>query len=63
MSTNKYKHTRAETNALERDLKRILRNNDERELMQILRKRGIKDENRRFSEIVKLFRGLRSGKA
>jgi len=63
MSTNKYKYTRAETNALERDLKRILSNNDERELMQILRKHGIKDENPRFSEIVKLFRDLRSGKA
>jgi len=59
---DKYKHTRAETNALERDLKRILSNNDERELMQILRKHGIKDENPRFSEIVKLFRDLRSGK-
>lgn len=60
---DKYKRTRAETNALERDLKRILRNNDERELMQILRKHGIKDENPRFSEIVRLFRDLRSGKA
>lgn len=60
---DKYKYTRAETNALERDLKRILSNNDERELMQILRKHGIKDENPRFSEIVKLFRDLRSGKA
>lgn len=60
---DKYKRTRAETNALERDLKRILSNNDERELMQILRKHGMKDENPRFSEIVKLFRDLRSGKA
>lgn len=60
---DKYKRTRAETNALERDLTRILSNNDERELMQILRKHGIKDENPRFSEIVKLFRDLRSGKA
>lgn len=60
---DKYKRTRAETNALERDLKRILSNNDERELMQILRKHGIKDENPGFSEIVKLFRDLRSGKA
>lgn len=60
---DKYKRTRAETNALEGDLTRILSNNDERELMQILRKHGIKDENPRFSEIVKLFRDLRSGKA
>jgi len=35
---------------------------DEREFMQVLRKRGIKDEDPRFAEIVKLFRDLRSGK-
>ena len=60
---DKHKYTRAEANALERDLRRILSNNDERELMQILRKYGIKDEDPRFSEIVKLFLDLRSGKA
>lgn len=59
----KYKFTYAERNALLRDLKGILKTGDERELMQILRRRGIKDEDPRFSEIVKLFRGLRSGKA
>jgi len=60
---DKYKHSPAEAHALERDLRRIFRNNDELELMRILRKHGIKDEHPRFSEIVKLFRDLRSGKA
>jgi len=48
---------------LERDLKTILRNNDERELMKILRKHGIRDEDPRFGAIVKLFRDLQAGKA
>jgi hypothetical protein len=59
----KYKHTYAERNALLRDLKKIFKNNDEFELMKILRKHGIKDEDARFSEIVRAFRDLRSGKA
>ena len=59
---NKYKHSRAETNALRRDLRWIFERGDERELMKILRKHGIKDEDPRFSEIVGLFRALRSGK-
>jgi len=58
----KYKHTYAERNALLRDLKKIFRNNDEVELMKILRKHGIRDEDARFSEIVRAFRDLRSGK-
>ena len=58
----KYKHTYAERNALLRDLKKIFKNNDELELMKILRKHGIKDEDSRFSEIVRSFRDLRSGK-
>jgi hypothetical protein len=37
-------------------------NGNEREFMQVLRKRGIKDEDPRFAEIVKLFRDLRGGK-
>ena len=49
----KYKLTRPEMNALLRDLRNILTHGDEREFMQVLRKRGIKDEDRRF-EIVKL---------
>jgi hypothetical protein len=60
---DKYKYTYAERNALLRDLKQILRNNDQRELMRILRQRGIKDEHPLFAEIVKLFHDLRSGKA
>ena len=59
---DKYKHTRAETNALLRDLRQILKANNERDLMQILRKFGIKDEDPHFFEIVKLFRDLQSGK-
>ena len=58
----KYKLTRAEMNALLRDLRKIFKYGDEREFMQILRKHGIKDEDPRFGEIVKLFRDLRTGK-
>ena len=59
---DKYKHTRAEINALLRDLRQILKYGDEQEFMQVLRKHGIKDEDPRFGEIVRLFRALRSGK-
>ncbi len=59
---DKYKHTRAETNALLRDLRRILEHGDELEFMKILRKYGIKDEDPRFSELVKLFRASPRGK-
>jgi len=45
-----------------RELRRIYRRDDEREFMRILRKRGTKDEDPLFSETVKLFRELRSGK-
>lgn len=62
MTPDKYKHTYAERNALLRDLKKIFKNNDELELMRILRKHGIKDQDSRFSEIVSFFRDLRSGK-
>jgi hypothetical protein len=59
---DKYKLTRPEMNALLRDLRKILQYGDERKFMQVLRKRGIKDENPRFAELVKLFRDLRGGK-
>ncbi len=59
---DKFKRTRSETYALLRDLEQIFKNGDEREFMQILRKHGIKDEDARFAELVKLFRALRSGK-
>jgi hypothetical protein len=59
---DKYKLTRAERNALLRELRNIYKYGDEREFMQVLRKHGIKDEDPRFAEIVKLFRDLRSGK-
>ena len=60
--TNKFKHTYAEQNALLRDLRKILKYGDEREFMRVLRKHGIKDEDSRFAEIVKLLRDLQSGK-
>jgi len=52
----KYKHTASERNAMLRQLKRIIAARDERELMSFLREHGIKDENPRFSQIVKAFR-------
>ncbi len=53
---DKYKHTASERNAMLRDLRRIISLRDERELMKFLREHGIKDENPRFSQIVKAFR-------
>lgn len=52
----KYKHTASERSAMLRQLKRIIETKDERELMTFLREHGIKDENPRFSKIVKAFR-------
>jgi len=54
--TEKYRHTPSERNALLRQLKRIIELRDETELMAFLRARGIKDENPRFSQILKAFR-------
>ena len=62
MTVGKYRHTPQERAALRNELRLILRANNERELMQILRNEGVKDENPRFSAVVKLFRELRSGK-
>jgi uncharacterized protein (UPF0261 family) len=58
----KYRFTLEEKTALLRELKKILRSDDEREFMRILRKLGIKDEDPRFAEAVKFFRDLRRGK-
>jgi hypothetical protein len=58
----KYRQSYAERNALLGDLDRIYRYGEERELMQLLRKHGIKDEDSRFVETVKTFRDLRAGK-
>lgn len=52
----KIQQTAAERNAMRRQLKQIIALRDERELMSFLREHGIKDENPRFSEIVKAFR-------
>jgi hypothetical protein len=60
--SHKFKHTKAEIASLLRDLRQIFEYGDEREFMQVLRKNGIKDEDPRFLEILKLFRALRSGK-
>lgn len=54
--SEKYRHTASERNAMLRELKRIIASRDERELMSFLREHGIKDENPRFSQIVKAFR-------
>jgi hypothetical protein len=59
----KFKHRREEINALLRDLRRVYKRNDEREFMQVLRNHGINDEDPRFSEIVRFFHALQSGKA
>jgi hypothetical protein len=59
---DKFKHTRSERNALLRELRQIYQYGDEREFMQILRQHGIKDEDPRFSEIVKLFRDVKAAK-
>jgi len=59
---DKYRFTLEEKTALLRELKTLLRNDDEREFMKILRKFGIKDEDPRFAEVVKFFRQLRGGK-
>lgn len=61
-TTGKYRQTLRERAALARELRWILDANDEQELMRILRKQGVKDENPRFSAVVRLFRELRSGK-
>jgi ribosomal protein L12E/L44/L45/RPP1/RPP2 len=53
---DKYRHTASERNSMMRQLKRIIATRDERELMSFLREHGIKDENPRFSMIVKAFR-------
>jgi len=59
---DKYRFTLEEKTALLRELKKLLRNDDEREFMKILRKFGIKDEDPRFGEVVQFFRQLRGGK-
>lgn len=62
MPDKKYKLSWAERNALLRDLRKIYNGGNELELMQILRRNGVKDENPIFGQTVRLFRDLRSGK-
>jgi hypothetical protein len=59
---DKFKHTRAERNALLRDLEKVYKYGDEREFMQVLRRNEIMDEDARFVALLKLFRDLRSGR-
>ena len=59
---DKYKHTWAERNALLRTLEKLCKSGDEREFMQVLRTYGIKDEDPRFGEILRLYRELRGEK-
>jgi len=63
LMTEKYRFTLEEKRALLRELSKILRHDDEREFMKILRKLGVKDEDPRFAEALKFFRDLRGGKA
>jgi hypothetical protein len=60
--TEKFKRTWAEQNALLKDLRKIYAMGDEREFMSVLRKYGIKDEDPRFAELLKMFRDLRGGR-
>lgn len=62
MTPEKYRHTPAERRAILRELRWVWESKNELELMQILRRNGVKDENPRFAEVLKLFRDLRSGK-
>jgi hypothetical protein len=62
MSPEKYRHTPAERRAILRELRWVWESKDEQELMQILRRNGVQDENPRFAAVVKLFREMRSGK-
>jgi hypothetical protein len=59
---DKYKRSKKEIRQTLEDLKWILQTGDERELMEVLRKYGIRDEDPRFAELVQLFRALRAGK-
>jgi hypothetical protein len=59
---DKYRMTLAERTALLGHLKWILECDTELELMKVMRKYGIMDEDPRFSRAVQIFRDLRSGK-
>lgn len=62
MTIGKYRHTPSEIRAMLKELRWIWNVENEQELMQFLRKQGVKDEHPRFALVVKLFRDLRSGK-
>lgn len=56
------KRTRAELRLIERDIARIWRDGDEKDLMQFLRGIGLKDESPKIARAVNVFRSLRAGK-
>jgi hypothetical protein len=62
MTTGKYRHTRKERAEMQEWIRRAFECDNLDEFMRILRKNGVKDEDPRFSELVKYFRDLRSGK-
>lgn len=51
--SEKYRFTLDEKSALLRELKNVLKHDDEREFMKILRKLGVHDEDPRFAEAVR----------
>ncbi len=53
---DKYKCNPADRGRILKRLKQVLKTKDEREFMSILRELGIKDEDPRFSQSVRLFR-------
>ncbi len=53
---------KAELRDIEKNLRRIYKYGDEKELMQFLRGIGLKDESPRFAAVVKVFQSLRRGK-
>jgi hypothetical protein len=58
--TDKYKHR--ERDSLLRDLKKLIKHEDDREFMKLLRDLGIKDEDPRFAEAMKLFYEAKKGR-
>jgi len=56
------KRTRAEIRSIEREIARIWRDGDEKDLMRFLRGIGLKDESPDFVRAVSVFRSLRAGK-
>ncbi len=54
--------SRSEIRSLKHDVRKLLKFGTELEFMQFLRGIGIKDEDPRFGQLVKIYRDLKSGK-